>query len=248
MNVNLLDEYRNLDRKFFPPHPIQWSIQAWRKEKRYDQQSRGRGILFPILAVGFAFMEVVSVVRCCCGRRRDFHSSSANNRRAKRVDKVICGCWIVEAIGLAVTQIDPWRMPTILLSSIRLLDILQATMNTLFFERRLRSRNGDESVLITASVERTAFLSILNYLEVILLFSIIYAHGEFKREGGYVFLCEVQALYYSFTTQTTLGGDVTPVGWMTFVSGVQVFMGVLIVVLVLARIVNSLGRLRPSKG
>jgi len=46
--------------------------------------------------------------------------------------------------------------------------------------------------------------------------------------------------YFSFVTQTTLGyGDVKPLGWTRLVAAVQVFIGVLLVTLILARAVSD---------
>jgi len=49
--------------------------------------------------------------------------------------------------------------------------------------------------------------------------------------------------YFSFVTQTTLGyGDVKPLGRTRLVAAVQVFIGVLLVTLILARAVSDVGR------
>ena len=61
-----------------------------------------------------------------------------------------------------------------------------------------------------------------------------------KRRNPAVVLLQESPFYFSFVTQTTLGyGDVKPLGWTRLVAAVQVFIGVLLVTLILARAVSD---------
>ena len=158
------------------------------------------------------------------------------------MDTVIAIGWALELSLLAAPKAGWFLRVAAALAIWRIVDLLQGSLNTLFFEGI-----PGKPAMKTASIERTAFLSVTSFVELALLFALLYPAGWFEIGGHAVRLSQAQALYFSFVTQTTIGyGDITPVGWTRGAAAAQVFMGIMLVGMIFGRVVASLRPLRDE--
>lgn len=168
--------------------------------------------------------------------RLDPHGTTV--RRSRRVEVYILSWFIIEAVLLAVAALEAgWPLLiSRVLASIRILDILQSSVNLSVFDQ-LRSRGS----LMVSSAVRTLVLSFLNYLELIILFGILYTSVNEKLVGSAGWL---DALYYSVVTQLTIGyGDIRPLGVARLISSLQGLIAVAFTILIFGRIVSVLPRI-----
>lgn len=168
--------------------------------------------------------------------RLDPHGTTV--RRSRRIEVYILSWFIIEAILLAVAALEagwPLRLPRVV-ASLRILDILQSSVNLSVFDQ-LRSRGS----LMVSSAVRTLVLSFLNYLELIILFGILYTSVNAHLVGSAGWL---DALYYSVVTQLTIGyGDIRPLGVARLISSLQGLIAVAFTILIFGRIVSVLPRI-----
>ncbi|MCE9603231.1 MAG: potassium channel family protein [Gemmatimonadetes bacterium] len=158
--------------------------------------------------------------------------------RSRRVERYLT-VWITLeslllasfALGLAVPH-----GVTAALAVIRIVDILQAVVNLMVFDQ-LRT----PQTLIISSAVRTLVLSMINYLELIICFAILYESMPHQLAGANDW---TDALYFSVVTQLTIGyGDVTPIGPAKAVAAVQALFTFAFTVLLLGRIITVLPRI-----
>lgn len=123
-----------------------------------------------------------------------------------------------------------------MLAVIRIFDIFQSSVNLGVFDQ-LRARGQ----LMISNAVRTLVLSFLNYLELLVLFGILYTTILPSLIGAETW---ADALYFSIVTQLTIGyGDIRPVGVARFVSALQGLIAVAFTILILGRIVSVLPRI-----
>lgn len=162
----------------------------------------------------------------------------STERRSRRVEAYIIAWFITEVVLLALAAGEfawPMWIPR-LLASVRILDILQQTVNMSVFDQ-LRT----DKTLVISSAVRTLVLSFLNYLELFVCFGIMYMTLEGSLIGSNGWLDD---LYFSVVTQLTIGyGDINPVDWARTVSVTQGLVSVVFTVLILGRIVSVLPRI-----
>lgn len=158
--------------------------------------------------------------------------------RSRRVERYLSG-WIVLEILLLASFAAGTGLPAGIagaLAIIRILDILQAVVNLMVFDQ-LRT----PQTLIISSAVRTLVLSMVNYLELIVCFAILYLSLPTQLVGANDW---TDALYFSVVTQLTIGyGDVTPKGIAKAVAAVQALLTFAFTVLLLGRIITVLPRL-----
>jgi Ion channel len=168
--------------------------------------------------------------------RLDPHGTTM--RRSRRVEVYILAWFVIEAALLIMAGLNtgwPLLLPRII-ASIRILDILQSSVNLSVFDQ-LRSRG----TLMVSSAVRTLVLSFLNYLELIILFGVIYTSVNAQLIGSSGWL---DALYFSVVTQLTIGyGDIRPVGVARLISSLQGLIAVAFTILIFGRIVSVLPRI-----
>lgn len=118
---------------------------------------------------------------------------------------------------------------------LRLIDILQVNVNMILFDGLRFKQN------LIAKYSRAIILLIWNYIELIIIFGYIYF--VFKNNlCGYKSI--IDTYYFSTITQLTIGyGDLHPIGWLKFISGIQGIIGTLFLVLIIAKVINLLPNL-----
>ncbi|HOX57898.1 MAG TPA: ion channel, partial [Verrucomicrobiota bacterium] len=130
-----------------------------------------------------------------------------------------------------------------IIAGYRIYDIIQANVNLVIFDGF--RRKGHKHYI--ASALRTILLSIVNYFELMMCFSIVYA-----TVGGC--LAQVSSftdiLCFSVLTQLTVSfGTITPEpGWGQLISCIQVVLGYLFGLLILARTIAFLPKASPVIG
>ena len=98
---------------------------------------------------------------------------------------------------------------------------------------------------------RIVLLGLVNYLELILGFAVIYTANlgclrETTQKGFKAVESCGDALYFSVITQLTIGyGDISPTGWLRLAASLQGLAGVVLLVLLVGQFVNALP---PSVG
>lgn len=191
-------------------------------------------------------MHMVSPSRLAGGSRvTHVHSEAfrldptgATRRRSRRIEIYIISWFVTELVLLEVAELEVgWSLwiPRVL-ATIRIFDIFQSSVNLGVFDQ-LRARGQ----LMISNAVRTLVLSFLNYLELLVLFGILYTTILPSLHGADSW---ADALYYSIVTQLTIGyGDIRPVGVARFVSAVQGLISVGFTILILGRIVSVLPRI-----
>ena len=123
---------------------------------------------------------------------------------------------------------------------LRLVDILQAAVNVTIFDPMDRPAGEHQ----TASIGRALVLGLINYLEIMLLFAVVYAAylPRLRNAGGWS-----DAVYFSAITQATLGyGDLLPTGHLRWFVSAQGFLGIGFPVLVIGRFISALPGIREG--
>lgn len=155
--------------------------------------------------------------------------------RAKGVEKFVVLYVVLDVIAFAVSSSDG----TILMNAarvwviLRVVDILQATINVTLFDP-LRGR-ADNRV---ASRARLVVLGFVNFVELIVCFSTLYASRLQELSGA---TTKWDAMYFSVITQLTIGyGDIHPQGILRAVAALQGLSGLVFLALVFARTITAL--------
>jgi hypothetical protein len=159
-------------------------------------------------------------------------------RRSRRVEAYILSWIAIELLLLAFAALEagwPLWIPR-LLATVRILDIFQTMVNLSVFDQ-LRSRGK----LMISNAVRTLVLSFLNYIELLVLFGILYTTINPLLVGSEGWL---DALYFSIVTQLTIGyGDIRPIGAARVVTAMQGLIAVAFTILIFGRIVSVLPRI-----
>lgn len=165
--------------------------------------------------------------------------------RSRHVDNYILA-WIVFEVLLAVmldlTEIF-WLCVVIrVLMGLRIIDIAQANINLNVFDR-LRFV---ETSHVTVSVTRNLILAAITYVELVLVFAVVYATMPANIHG---LVHTYDCFYFSLTTQITVGyGDLHPVGIARYVGTLQGMIGLFFSLLIMSRFVSLLPAVKTVFG
>lgn len=161
-------------------------------------------------------------------------------RRGRAIEKYILGWLIIEsatALACAVTTRLSILIPLGALVSIRLLDIIQMTVNlTLFDHLRIHTHK----YWVESSV-RNLILSMVNYAEMMVGFGVLYA--ILMAQGGHFTGAEspLDGFYFSGITQLTIGyGDIAPIGAAKALTLFHGLAGLLFTLFILSRFITLL--------
>lgn len=172
--------------------------------------------------------------------QKEVRSLDFTRRRVKAVDIYVLSYVAVEVVLVTcaclvhLPLVVAWL--AILIVGLRIIEIMQVTVNATVFDQ-LAGRPDNR----VASKPRMVVLAILNFAELCLCFGVVYAlnisllHGTGRAATGF---------YFSVITQLTIGyGDVHPISVLRVVAALQGLIGVVFVVLVLARLIATLPRI-----
>jgi hypothetical protein len=143
---------------------------------------------------------------------------------------VLCCFAITLAVSVAVCWLNdcaaarwPLAVPIYVLVGLRVPEIL--------------IRAADVDVKKVICLVRTLVLAVINYVELMLLFGLVYAlNCQLLHGAGQ----PATAFYFSVITQLTIGyGDVYATGWLRIIAVVQGLIGALFVIVVLGRAVSA---------
>ncbi|MFA5901518.1 MAG: potassium channel family protein [Hyphomicrobium sp.] len=169
-------------------------------------------------------------------------SDEFTKRRIAHVDRYVLVWLAVEAI-LVVAVILPGRRPVeiraaaVAFVSLRIFDIMQRVMNVALME------GVGENRAVVASFTRSIVLALVNFFELCICFGVIYA-SDYPRLNGAG--RPLSGFYFSVITQLTIGyGDIYPTGYARVIAAIQGLAALVFIVLVFARVVQSLP---PRKG
>jgi hypothetical protein len=165
--------------------------------------------------------------------------------RARHVDTYIM-LWIVFEVLLAIVlEVESalWLLVAVrVLMALRVVDIAQANINLNVFDR-LRFA---ETSHVTVSVTRNLILAAITYVELVVVFAVVYATMPLNVHGvTHLYDC----LYFSMSTQLTVGyGDLHPLGVARYVATVQGMIGFFFSLLIMSRFVSLLPAVRTVFG
>ncbi len=168
---------------------------------------------------------------------------ASRRRQARRVDMFVLIWWILPFVFWFVTAkhfFPYWLQVSVLaLLGLRIVNITFYNLRSALLEDPTPSGQY-------RSFKRSLALGLVNYAELILCFTAVYAwqphmlihHGAFSTDW-------FSPLYFSAITQLTIGyGDITPSGWVRPISCVQGICGLLLLVVTVGLMVSTL---RPTQ-
>lgn len=166
----------------------------------------------------------------------------AVRKRSRAIERYIVIWLVLECAALAIIPgaSKPWTTISLALVTYRIFEIFQAVININLFDplnATSRSKNW------VASVPRMVILSIWNYFEAVVCFSVVYASSAacFGKLQSCIPMDRVGAVYFSAVTQLTIGyGDLVPVGDTRIVAVIQGLLAFIIAIFAIARIVAFL--------
>lgn len=165
-------------------------------------------------------------------------------KRSREVEYFLIAYFVLDVVAFAATFAPEsvWAKVALGWAVLRAIDIVQATVNVALFDY-IRGRPDNK----VASKTRLALLGMLNYLELMICFSIVYAcctESLVVQEHIPKDALSWNALYFSVLTQLTISfGDVTPKGAFRAVAGLQALVGWAFIVLIFARTISALPRI-----
>jgi voltage-gated potassium channel Kch len=122
----------------------------------------------------------------------------------------------------------------------RIFDILQTTLNVNLFAPLRRHAKPH----YVASLARMVLLAIWNFLEIMICFAALYYSNRTSFRPQLV--NPGDAIYFSAITQLTIGyGDFLPLGPVRLMAALQGFLGFLLALFALSRIIAFLPRTEP---
>jgi hypothetical protein len=166
-------------------------------------------------------------------------------RRGRTIELYILG-WLAVEVSLVVVSSLGSLPPLVgflfaVVVSVRILEIVQVTVNVTLFDAFMGRSDGTVSSRI-----RTLVLAGVNFVELFLCFGIIYATNYKSLMGAGR---PITGFYLSIITQLTIGyGDVYPTSWMRLVAAIQGLVGIVFVVLVFGRVIASFQPLKEVFG
>jgi hypothetical protein len=204
-------------------------------------------IIVPALVTLFDWFSYFSPARIIIGYKdNNIHPKNPafidhQKKRSKKIEVYIISCLLVEVFCLLIIQYEDYRtgfmvvIKNIIIFFIfsRIFDLFQSMINVNIFAPLRNPQSG-----VVSSVRRTVVLSLINLVELILCFALVYFHN---RTDFNKVLSLSDSLYYSVITQITIGyGDIYPLRWMRIVASIQALMGYLFSIFMLGRFISLL--------
>ena len=215
LNAPDISPFTNVAIWFF--HALKW-ISPWSWMSKLDPHLKNRSQLSP----------------------EEVNSPEFTRRRVQLVDGYVAA-WIAIEISLCARVLPfqhlstSWKCLVIVIASIRIIEIVQVTVNVAVFDRLKRRDNK------VASFDRLVVLSFVNFLELCICFGLLYASDWHRLSGAGR---SATAFYFSAITQTTIGyGDVYPTGYLRIIAACQGIISLVFAALVFTRFVGTLPRI-----
>jgi hypothetical protein len=170
----------------------------------------------------------------------EVNSPNFTRRRVILIDRYVA-VWIAIEISLCALVLwfphlsQFWICVIIAAALVRIIEIIQVTVNVAVFDRLKRRDNK------VASFVRLVVLSFVNFLELCICFGLLYASDWHRLSGAGR---SATAFYFSAITQVTIGyGDVYPTGWLRIIAACQGIISLVFAALVFSRFVGTLPRI-----
>lgn len=191
----------------------------------------------------FYYLQYLSIANLLFGTRvkankqfnTDNDKESITKKRGTNIEYYILA-WVFLVLPICIcfsnSENRLFKIASLCFAIYRLGEILVASINMNLFDA-IRVEKGSHYV---SSILRTIILSLINYFEIFMLYSIIYNFQINLLVGanGYH-----DTIYFSFITQLTIGyGDILPKGILKLVSMTQGIFGFLFGILVLSRFIS----------
>lgn len=201
----------------------------------------------------FYLLQYLSVANLFFGTRVKANKQFSNNDNKKSITKkrgtnieyyILTWVFIILPICIWLSNSENriLKLSSTCLAIYRLLEILIVSINmNLFDVIRVGSKKHYVSGIL-----RTIILSMINYFEIFMLYSVIYNSNISLLIGanGYH-----DTVYFSFITQLTIGyGDILPKGIIKLVSMTQGVFGFLFGILVLSRFISIISTPKSIQG
>lgn len=204
----------------------------------------GSGFLIQYLSQLFGCLKYVSPVewvRCI--------STCAKN--SKSATEIYVLCWlVVELVFLVLLFIWPTISSTRgffitawVLFTLRLLDLMQVSFNTLIFDR---IRSIQKGLTYERDPERWLLLNLMNYAEIIIIFGIFYSlvRDAFAYPINTINTINTvwQGFYHSVGIATLFGSNLEPKAWQGYpLFFAEIAYALLFIVLILGNAISQLG-------
>lgn len=210
----------------------------------------------------FRALNWISPSHYILNNRGDIHKQMKNlpedilyrktRKRAKSVDIYLLTFMSIELllIFLSPQLVDldsKWINYAILIFLvIRLIEIVQINVNLALFDALKVKELRIDSPHSMASPTRTVINMTMNYLELFAIFGLLYflAPGGTLTQGN-ASISYIDNFYYSVVVQMTNGFENTyPTGWYKPLTIIQMSVGTMFIVLIIARVINLLPTIR----
>lgn len=163
-------------------------------------------------------------------------------KRAPIIELYIMSWYIIEIILMSIScifsipsQFIKWF--SYLMAFLRIVEIMQVTINTFIFDRV----TGRTDRVMASSI-RTVVLSVINYLELMVCFGLVYSYNLAQLPGAGR---NITGFYFSIVNQLTMAyGEVYPISWLRIIAVIQGLIGVAFIVLIFSFLVASLPSVR----
>jgi hypothetical protein len=176
----------------------------------------------------------------------------ATKHLVKKVDIYILICIAIESLLVVVTPklasigSKLINSALLILLIIRLIEIVQININIALFDALKTSEDISEESHSMASPTRSVITMTLNYIELFIIFGLLYfisPGGALVQETGT--LNYINNFYYSIVVQLTSGFEnIHPTGWFKILTIIQMSIGIMFIVIIIARVFNLLPTIR----
>lgn len=160
-------------------------------------------------------------------------------KRVRKIDIYILVCLFIEILCIFIANIPLGqnaflKIAIVFLSILRIIDIIQVNINSSLFDIIMIKNKSN----FMASVIRTIVNVFINYFEMIACFGIIYNYNLDNFKGMTHWS---DSYYYSITTQTTFGfGSIIPIGYLKWITSLQLLLGYFFTALIISRLISLL--------
>ena len=196
----------------------------------------------------FFVLQIFSIPNILFKTRKEAHEANSTEeieeitkKRGRRIDYYIIVRLVIMII-LVVLSIVKTNCMIITFLCIAIpvyyiYEIMQATINMVLFDHlRIMKQHR------VSGVTRTLVLSLYNYLELMILFGIIYSVNVSYIQNA---VHPLNGYYFSVVTQLTIGyGDLYPYSFVGTIAAIQGIFGFILVILVLSRFITLMPKIQ----